>query len=492
MFRTLYARLAIVLVALFFLLGCVQLVVTLFATESYLAETNQRLNRDLATNLAREIRFFKDGEFSSEAVERAMHYMMVINPSIEIYLLDVDGAIRAYSAAPEKIKRDAVDLRPIHTFLSRAENFPIRGDDPRHSRRRKTFSATRLEGESGPAGYLYVVLAGEEFDSAAQMVQGSYILRLSLGIGSAGIVLGAVIGLIVFSRMTRPLSKLTAALDSFRASDFREPLMEVGRSEESSDDEIERLRATVERMAERIVRQVQRLEQTDALRRELVANVSHDLRTPLAALQGFLETLSLKQESLSPSQRMEYLEAARRHGARLNSLIDELFELARLEARQEEPAREPFSIVDLAFDVVQKYKMAATEKGIVLDVVSPRNLPLVSAEISMIERVFENLLSNAMQHTPAGGKILLRLEREQNRLLVVIADTGRGIPREDLPHVFDRYYRAESSDASASEGSGLGLAIVRKILQLHGATIEARSTVNVGTEFRFLLDLARS
>lgn len=174
-------------------------------------------------------------------------------------------------------------MEPIHQFLGDRETFPILGDDPRDGTRRKVFSASPIPLQGPPTGYLYIVLGGEEYDSVVDMLQRSYILSLSVWAALAAFLVALLAGLVLFSMLTRRLSQLAAAMESFSASDFAAPVLldQPPSMPDRPRDEIEQLRITFNRMVQRILDQVASLQQTDTLRRELVANVSHDLRTPL-------------------------------------------------------------------------------------------------------------------------------------------------------------------------------------------------------------------
>ena len=164
----------------------------------------------------------QEGHINQPVVEHIFHQLMVVNPGIEVYLLDPEGKILEYSAPPGKVKRQAVSLMPLKEFLDKAGSFPILGDDPRDLEHRKVFSVAPIP-PSGPLeGYLYVILGGEEFESAAQMYQASYILRLSMWAGAGVLLFALATSLVLFNRMTQPLRQLTTAMETFRESDFRE------------------------------------------------------------------------------------------------------------------------------------------------------------------------------------------------------------------------------------------------------------------------------
>jgi signal transduction histidine kinase len=251
-------------------------------------------------------------------------------------------------------------------------------------------------------------------------------------------------------------------------------------------DELDRLRSTFDHLAARVSQQVNSLEEVDRLRRELVASVSHDLRTPLAALRGYLETLQMMGDQLDAAEQRRYVEAASRHTDRLAKLVDSLFELAKLESGGVQPQRERFQLEELAQDVAQPYELRAKDAGVALHCDLATGLPAVHADIGLVERVLENLIENALRHTPAGGRVTLRVAAAGEEVEVSVADTGRGIAPEALPRIFERFYRAGDDDASG-EGMGLGLAIVERILALHDRAVEVESQPGEGTRFAFRL-----
>jgi signal transduction histidine kinase len=485
MFRTLYGKLVAILAGIFILIGILTIILTFFSTRLYLEEVNQKLNRSLAGNLVSDEVLLKNGQINSGALKDVFHMMMVINPSIEIYLLDPSGKILAYSAPKGKVKQDRVSLGPVTRFLSNNAMLPIFGDDPRGTDRRKVFSVAPITVNHHIAGYMYVILGGEEFDTVTHLLQNSYILRLSFWTAGASLLFAFLVGLILFRVITRRLARLAFEMEVFQKSDFSGEISFLEQDHLLSGDEIDRLRETFHGMSNRIQQQLVSLKETDRFRREMVANVSHDFRTPLTSLQGYLETLLLKEGTLSEQEQRSYIEIAVRHSKRLSSLVEELFELAKLDSPEATPHCETFSLEELVFDVSQKYQLRSEEKGIRIERDFKEGLPSVFADIGMIERVLENLIGNALQFTPEGGKITLALRYENGRLFVRVQDTGRGIPPEDIHCIFLRFYRVEKDRSAESGGAGLGLAIVKRILELHQSNIEVESTLMRGTTFSF-------
>jgi signal transduction histidine kinase len=225
------------------------------------------------------------------------------------------------------------------------------------------------------------------------------------------------------------------------------------------------------------------------MRRELVANISHDLRTPLASLQGYLETLHLKRIHLTSDEQRNYLEIALKQTEQLSGLVSRLFDLAKLDSGQAVVALEPFALGDLVQDVVQEFNLAASNKGITLRGHIRADLPLVVGDIGLLERVLRNLLENALRYTPAGGNVAVTTSPGPEGAVVEVADTGIGIAAEELPRIFDRFYRVEKSRGLSAGSAGLGLAITKRILDLHSSAISV-SSERGRTIFRFMLAYA--
>ncbi|MCK4707979.1 MAG: sensor histidine kinase, partial [Gammaproteobacteria bacterium] len=208
----------------------------------------------------------------------------------------------------------------------------------------------------------------------------------------------------------------------------------------------------------------------------------------LTSLQGYLETLLLKQDALSREERQSYIGTALQHSNHLETLISELFELSTLENNNAELHFEPFSMSELVQDVTQQFNLKAQEKKISISTNISEHSAFVSADISLIQRLLENLIENAIKYTPAGGKIDISLLAENDRLTTSISDTGEGISKKDLPFIFDRFFRVDKE--RQTEGTGLGLAIVKRIIQLHNSKIDINSVPHSGTTLSFHLPFA--
>ena len=482
LFNRLYIQISGIFLIIIFLFTAIVLYISIESARKYSIEVNQRLNRELAKNTISMIKpFLKDGIISEEGVKDIMHSMMVINPIVEVYLLNPEGKILQYVAPDKVVKLDKVDLKPIKTFLNAPEHNVVYGDDPRNPGEYKTFSAARVITNDQLTGYIYIVLASQEYVSASHIVLGSYILGLSIRSVIFILIISVLVGLLAIWFITKKLNPIIEAINEFRNGNLGK------RIDVTSNGELDRIGLVFNEMATTIESNIQELKGVDNLRRELISNVSHDLRTPVASIQGYAETLLLKKDSISPEDQKKYLETIFKSCGRLQKLVNDLFELSKLQAQQVKPQKEPFSIAELVYDIANKYRIISQKRGISINTVITKEVPLVEADLSMIDRVLQNLMDNAVKFCDEGDSINIEIDAKiPDKVEVSVADSGRGIVQEDLDNIFQRYYKARGDQ----QGTGLGLAIVKKIIELHNSTINVYSLIGKGTTFTFDLSVA--
>ncbi len=424
-------------------------------------EVIQDISRGLAAYIARNALLEDQSAIAPQALRQLFGQLMVVNPSVEVYLLDDQGRIRGHDAPSGHLVRDHVDLAPVRKLIDGGA-LPILGDDPRSASGRKVFSAAPLR----QGGYIYVVLMGEAHDRLAARASQDSVMRTTLWSMALVATLGLIAGLVAFALITRPLRRLTHDMQRFDSGDMPATPAEK-LAEPMQRDEIAALQTAFRQMSDRIDAQWQALKQQDQERREMVANISHDLRTPLTSLHGYLETLSVKADSLSAADRQRYLAIALAQSAKVGGLAQALFELARLEHGMVQAMPEDFSMVDLTQDVLEKFALPAQAKHLQLRAGVPPALPAVSADLGMIERVLTNLLDNAIRHTPAGGTVEIDLASQDGKVAVTVSDTGPGIPTALRESIFQRPFPS----GGAHRGGGLGLLIVQRMLQLNGSQV---------------------
>jgi len=466
--------------------GTAYTLITFYLTNKYFEEISQRLNGKVAQHLIDEkfkgnSPFLEDGSVNKPLFGDIMHEMMAVNRSIEVYLLNEEGVI-LYSVVLDHNESDTpatqVNTQPIHEFIASDAQKYILGDDPRNPENKKIFSAAPFELE-GRKGFIYIILASQQFVAVTNSLAASYFLKLGLGASITTLIFAAFIGVLAIWYLTKNLREIIDTVRRFKEGDLS------ARIDNAENIDLSILAETYNGMADTIVSNIEELKSVGSLRRELVANVSHDLRTPLAIIQGYIETLQIKKDTITEDERSKFLNIIQKSIEKLSNLINQLFEYSKLEAKQITPLKEPFSMVDLIHDVYDNYQELAKDKKIKVTLDVEKKLPLVFADISLVERVIQNLMDNALKFTPPEGTVNISLTADKKDVYIAIKDTGIGISKSDITHIFERFKKAGSN--KSLDGGGLGLAIAKKILEIHDTALNVVSKPNHGTTFRFSL-----
>lgn len=384
------------------------------------------------------------------------------NPTL---LMDMSDGEWDFSSYP-----DSTDISAYPNRIMRVSRLiPDAGDDDHPA----AFLATSFRDPAyGP------VAAGD--DRRALMVLGLVML----------LVYASASALIIMAWTSRRVSRLSRGLQTFTDGDLG------ARVPQSQSDEIGVLGQNINTMAVRIESMMDDLRGKEAFQRQLVANISHDLRTPLAGLRGYLETLGLQSDRLNETDRLRFMQNITLKLDHLDRLIDHALVLSRLDSGQDTFRHEDFSFGELAASVLARYEMVAEGRGVAMALELEENLPDVHADPLQIGRVLQNLVENGIKFTPAGGRVIVRARRDNGWVAVNVEDNGVGIAPEDLPHIFERFYTGDKSRtpacdsangaaASLDRSSGLGLAIARRIVEAHGSLLDVESVPEQGSIFRF-------
>ncbi len=491
MIKGLYRRLALVLLSVFLILGAVLFWVNENAGRQLQQETSQKLHLNLASFLVQDLELHSDNKLNHKEIKKAFNKVMMLDPGTELYIIGTQGEVLAYDALEEKIIRSQVNLKPIKQFIENKESLPIVGDDPR-SNKQKVFSAAPIFNQDGQLqSYLYIIIRGEIYDRVATIISVNKSWWISLSVIAAALVFLLLTALLLFYKFTRPLVNLKREVLAFEQSGFQQlPLHHDHNSDDlpQQGDELQQLRGSCYRMSQKIVDQIQYLQKHDQLRREFLAHVSHDLRTPLAGMRAYLETLQLKDQQLSDTERKDFLSKALLTNKQLTGMIDELFEMARLEHGQVEIHPDTIVISDLLSDIYASLSGLANNKGVHLEVNMEDEASMVFADVARLERVLQNLIGNAITYTPVGGTVTIRVRKAEHRYtLLSVEDTGQGIAADELPYVFEPYFRSTNGKKAYHEGNGLGLAIAARLLALHHVELKVDSRFGQGTIFWFKL-----
>ncbi|MEL4868586.1 HAMP domain-containing sensor histidine kinase [Pantoea agglomerans] len=485
---TLSQRLSLLFSATLVLCMFVACGVQLYSSKQYGDAMVQRLSAGLAQQIVNsEPLLDSQGKANTENLKSLFDRLMTLNPSVELYVVSPQGHIVADAAPVGHMKRQTIDLTPLNNYLSGAA-FPVYGDDPRSLDQRKVFSVAPILLNGTLHSYLYIILQGEDLNALANTAWHKTLTDAIVGSLLLALLFGALAWWLVKKWVTRPVEQLTREVNDLEQDSISAIKSLAARPvNRAPENEVELLRNTFIELSRKIASQWDQLADSDRQRREFIANISHDLRTPLTSLLGYLETLSLKSATLSAEEQNQYLAIALRQGQKVRHLSQQLFELARLEHGGIKPQRERFAMAELISDVAQKFELTTQTRQLRMHIDVPGPLPLVYADVSMIERVVTNLLDNAVRHTPAGGDILLKVWQENGLLQVEVADSGSGIERALRDDLFQRP-SALNPQASRENRGGLGLLIVKRMLELHGGGIRLMDSVS-GARFRFFVPL---
>lgn len=311
-------------------------------------------------------------------------------------------------------------------------------------------------------------------------------IGIPLAMGALLLLVGgtALAALVIFRPAQARLRALEDAARRFGDGDLSARAPAIG------GDEVSAVAEAFNRMAGDLAARQAQLTEADRARRQLLADVSHELMTPLTAIRGYAETLGLPQFAPASSEGARAVKVIQEEGERIERLVGDLLDLARFEAGGISLAQESVDVDEVFERVSERHAKAAQDKQVSI-VIEPHDEDLrLVGDPMRIEQALQNLAANALKHTPPGGVVRLGARRADGRVQLTVSDNGLGIPPEHLPHVFDRFYKADRSRSQS--GSGLGLSIVRAIVERHGGTVAVRSDPNVETVFEVTLPISRA
>ena len=375
-----------------------------------------------------------------------------------------DGRIASnHDDVPESVAADVRAEAELTALAQRGRGFPGR-------RGRPLAAASRLRGEFAPVmlngvqvGRVVVLPGNPPFARVARQ------LGPTLGLVAGGVLLvgTALIAFVVFGPTRRRLKEVQYATERLGAGDL------TARAPQHGGDEVAALATSFNRMADELTSRARARESSDRARRQLLADVSHELMTPLTAMRGYIETLAMAELQLDPPTRQRYMAIVTEETHRLEQIIGDLLDLARLEGGMT-LRREHVDVDALFARVAARHERELQERGMRLVGEVHPAAGIVPGDPDRLEQALQNLAANALRHTPDGGTITLSAEWIAEQVRITVRDSGPGIPAEHLPLIFDRFYKADAARKAAG-GSGLGLSIVKAIVERHGGTITARN-----------------
>ena len=469
-YRSLYWRIAFGFIALLAILLLAQGVLFLWLTDRFVgssARTPTQLAALVAAEVSTELARRPDLDIDQFVRTRFSH---IYQPFL-VVLRDGRGGSNRPNALPPELAR-VLEARMRSGGVPR-EGFGRRGG-PRIP---LEFEAIVVGGvQTG----LVAVPATPPPVSVALKELGPTLTWFGLGILAVGATVTALLIFRPAHNRLRTLEQAARALGEGRAD---------VRATEAGGDEVSSLARTFNRMAADLDSRAAALTESDRARRQLLADVSHELMTPLSAIRGYVETLGMPDVPLDPETRRRYLGIVEEETHKLEAIIGDLLDLARLEGGGDTLRAEPVSVTDLFKRVSDRHLPVMRDRGVVLEQQIAPGTPEIRGDAARLEQALQNLASNAIRHTPPGGRVVLEAAHVDDVVRIVVRDTGAGIPPEHLGRVFDRFYKVDAarSGTTVPSGSGLGLSIVRAIVERHGGTVTASNAAEGGAMFELVV-----
>lgn len=396
------------------------------------------------------------GEDSSQSMIRTFAEFS----NVKVYWLYADGRVLTLEGKKEQ---------PSPSFIRKSENrrllsghaIEFRFQDGQHNRYYVVGKPVKRDKSTRSA--IYIASSMKQIDNSLYRLRGLLILS---GLGAFLLALGMI--LIMSKLLSRPLLQMQHMTGKMAKGDW-DARLKIG-----SRDEIGMLGRSINDLAASL----QRYRDT---RQAFFSNISHELRTPVTYLQGYTKVLADGMVQ-SDKEKEQYLSIIYQESVRLERLINDLFDLSKMEEGQIKLTMESLDLKGPMKAALQKVKLKAENKHLSLQVDIHEHVPCIHGDRQRMEQVLLNLLENAIRYTE-NGTILVQLKKQNNAAVVIVADTGIGIPNEELPFIFERFYRVEKSRARKYGGTGLGLSIVKKYVEMQGGTVHVESTAGVGTTF---------
>ena len=460
---TIFSHIILLIVGLISALGAVFVLITYIVATNYYESSTQLLNKDVAGHIAEFTAPFGAHGLNKQKADSVFHDAMVLSPNSEVYFLDTAGAVIDYHQSSEQpgIRQWKLPLENIRKHLAAGNKDYIKGPDPRDPAKPKIFSAAEVRSGDKKLGYIYVILASSEARTVAAMLLSNHVIILSIIAFSCIIVLSLLLSFLYVRRIQQRFNRVVDVLERFQKGDFE------ARFKIHAQDGLGPIKGAFNTMADMLVYHINRLTKSEADRKAFITGITHDLRNPLSIAGGYAETLLIKgaDGSLTQLQEQEYLQLILQKLRQVEHLVEQLHELSAMESPAFRPHREPFLFSELLNEIVQNFRPAADARSIIIDCERCKDDAYVDADISMMERVIQNLMANSVAYSPEKSRITAELSRRGEALVFSVKNIS-----SVLPEPFLKWLGSDDADAvldSFPEKPAIGLTIVKRILRLH-------------------------
>lgn len=432
--------------------------ITYLSTSNFHEASMQLLNKDVAAHIAKFTSPFKDGGIDKKKADSVFYDAMVLSPSAEVYFLDTSGKVIAYHADINDIEQWVLPLENIKKLIASQGKEYIKGPDPRDPENQKIFSASEVFNGEQKLGYIYVILGSNK--NITKMLYNSYFSGLIIKVFFVIIILSILFSFFYINRFQKSFNYMLVILEKFQNGDFE------ARLPVNKNGELEPVTMAFNKMADLLVYNIDKITKSEKERKDFIANISHDLRTPLSIARGYTETLLIKKEKhISAEEEAEFLQLVYRKIMQVEQMVKQLFDLSKMESVAFVPKKEPFVFSEILQEIIHDSLSSSGEKDITVDSSNSQDPSWIFADVGMMERVIQNLMVNAIKYTPQNGLIKVSLIKEPKELIFKIQNSGQILN----PQMIDWFNNPNDINLLSKRpaNSGLGLVIVKKILQLH-------------------------
>lgn len=457
---SIFTSIGFLIFTILFVMGGVFIFITTLSATHYYEATTQLLNKDVAAHIAKFTSPYKGKGIDKKVADSVFYDAMVLSPTIEVYFLDPQGDVIYYQAPDSLIELKKIPLEPILKHLDSKGQDYIKGPDPKNADQKQVFSVAEVRNDTALLGYIYVILGSDEYRKASGSLFDNHVFSLSIQILVIVLLLSLLLSLFYLRRIRRNFRRFTTVVNQYQHGDY------TARLETNSYNEFTAIGEGFNSMADSLVEAINRLQASAVERRNFIANISHDLRTPLSIASGYVEKLKEEIKTGKPNleKQDKFVAMASRKIHQLESMVAQLFDLSRMESIEFKLNKEPLIISDIVEETVTNASKIAEENEIGLSCNGCQETYWIMADTGMMERLVQNLVDNALKYTPQKGFLRLSLASENNRLTIDIENSGNPFSQELLEWI--NTLPGETA-VKPKPHSGLGLAIVVRILQLH-------------------------
>lgn len=470
--------------ALITVLSILFILITYLATTHFYQASTQLLNKDVAAHIAKFSSPFNKNGIDKRKADSVFQNAMVLSPSAEVYFLDTSGNVIAFHAPKDSIRLWNISLNNIKEYIHSGGQKYIKGPDPKDPANPKIFSASAVNYNRRKLGYIYVIFGSKEYRNVSQMLFSSHVSSLAIEAFSIIVLISIIISFVYLNSIQKSFKRMTGVLKRFEEGDFK------ARFKIKEQHELAPFTEAFNKMADLLVYNVDRLTGLENTRKDFIAHISHDLRTPLSIARGYAETLLIKKQegALKPEELDNYMQMILNKIFQVEHMVTMLFELTKIESSEFKLTIEPFVLSEIVQEIVNTFHLSAKEKQIDLKCTQCQYHVWINADISMMERVVQNLIENAIKNTPENGIVKVALQVESTNLVFTVENTGNSLSNELMAWI-NNPKEKQVENAIKPAKSGLGLIIIKKILDLHGSRLSAHVTKSSTNIFSFSLPL---